>query len=472
MAAALGAQASKLDIAIDAMMQDPQLKYASVSFCAIDIEKNAVICERNPNLALIPASSMKVITTSAALGILGGGYQFRTLLQYDGSIEGGVLRGNLYIKGGGDPTLGSPMMSSAPNADAVLNAWVAAIRKAGITRIEGAVVGDDSYFDSNIIPYTWQWGDMGNYYGAGVYGLNFNDNMYSLFFQQKATVGDVPTIKRVEPALPYLQFTNEVSSGEKGSGDNAYIFSSPYGHEIVIRGTIPAGSGEFRVRGALPNPPYYAAYSLTEKLKNSGITVSKAPQVWSKPLTIMNRQTFHTTLSPPLLDIVKHINEDSRNLYCEALLKAIGLKVKNAPTFDAGLIAIMDFWMSRGVDMNGFFMHDGSGLSSRNSISARTFAQIMRKAYLEPTTFHDFYNQLAVAGETGTLAAIGKKTAAAGNIHAKSGSINRVRTYTGYATTRSGRVVAFSILVNNYSCSGGVMRKKLEELMIQIAQLP
>jgi serine-type D-Ala-D-Ala carboxypeptidase/endopeptidase (penicillin-binding protein 4) len=138
---------------------------------------------------------------------------------------------------------------------------------------------------------------------------------------------------------------------------------------------------------------------------------------------------------------------------------------------DKGLAAITEFWIRRGVDMNGFFISDGSGLSARNNISARTFTQIMSKTYSDTKTFCNFYDQLAIAGETGTLANIGRKSAAANNIRAKSGSINRVRSYTGYATTRSGRIIAFCVIVNNYSCSGGAMRQKLEELMIQIAQL-
>jgi serine-type D-Ala-D-Ala carboxypeptidase/endopeptidase (penicillin-binding protein 4) len=461
---------AKLKTTVAALAADPQLKYASISFYAVDINKNSVEAELNPDMALIPASSMKVITTSTALGVLGGDYQFRTLLQMDGAIENGVLRGNIYIKGGGDPCLGSPIMASVPNTESLMNTWVAAIRKAGISRIEGSIIGDDSYFDSNIVPYTWQWGDMGNYYGAGVHGLNINDNMYSLFFQQQNKEGALSSVKRIVPAMPYLKITNEVTFGAKGTGDNAYIFASPYSTEITTRGTIPVGNGEFRVRGAIPSPPYYAAFALETALKNSGIAVSQSPKV----VTTANdagRQTFHTYLSPPLLDIVKHTNEESRNMYCEAFVKAIGLKAKNSPSMDKGLAAITEFWIRRGVDMNGFFISDGSGLSARNNISARTFTQIMSKTYSDTKTFCNFYDQLAIAGETGTLANIGRKSAAANNIRAKSGSINRVRSYTGYATTRSGRIIAFCIIVNNYSCSGGAMRQKLEELMIQIAQL-
>jgi D-alanyl-D-alanine carboxypeptidase/D-alanyl-D-alanine-endopeptidase (penicillin-binding protein 4) len=461
---------TKLDAAVAALAADPQLKYAGITFCVIDVEKNTIVSQFNPDMALIPASSMKVITTSTALAVLGADYQFRTLLQMDGYIENGVLRGNIYIKGGGDPCLGSPIMSGVPNTESLMATWVAAIKKAGIQRVEGAIIGDDSHFDSNIVPYTWQWGDMGNYYGAGIYGLNINDNLYNVFFQQQRTEGELSSIKRVQPAMPYLKFTNEVAFAGKGTGDNAYILASPYANEITIRGTIPVGTGEFLVRGAMPNPPFYAAYTLQTALQSSGVVVTQPAQALSKASNTA-RQTFHTYLSPPLLDIVKHTNEDSRNMYCEAFLKAIGLKSKGKPTMEMGLAAITEFWTARGVDMNGFFISDGSGLSARNNISARTFAQIMRKAYLDKAAFANFYDQLAIAGATGTLANIGKRSAAANNIRAKSGSINRVRSYTGYATTRGGRLLSFCIIVNNYSCSGGAMRSKLEELMIQIAEL-
>ena len=158
-------------------------------------------------------------------------------------------------------------------------------------------------------------------------------------------------------------------------------------------------------------------------------------------------------------------------MYCEALIKAIGLKRLQKATLVDGLAAVTEFWRSRGIDTRSFFIKDGSGLSARNAVTAKTMAQIMRKMHIDKVNFHDFYNQLAVVGKTGTTQRLCLGTSAVGNIHAKSGSMNRIRSYTGYATTKKGNLLSFSMIINNYSCSGYVMRKKFEKLMIAMAEL-
>ena len=460
-------QVGKIQALVQEFAQDPVLKYATVGFMAIDIDQNTIEGQWNADQALIPASSLKIVTTSTAIALLGCDYKFKTELQYDGYIENGILKGNLYIKGGGDPTLASPYMANVPSLNDLMISWVNAIKKAGIMKIEGSIIADDSYFDTNIIPYTWQWGDMGNYYGSGIYGLNIYDNLYNVYFQQQGKLLETPNIKRIVPDMPYLHFTNEVYSAAKGSGDNVYVLATPYSHEITLRGTLPIGSGEFRVRGAMPDPPFYAAYVLDKTLKNNGVDIAQAIQTLSVNNNVI-RNSIHTHYSPSLFDISKHINEESRNLYSEALVKAIGLKVKNKASFEAGLLAIEEFWKARGVDMGGAFLHDGSGLSARNAITARILASILRKAYIDES-FCKFYDQLAIAGVTGTIAHMKKSGNATKNLRAKTGSLNRVRSYSGYFTTKSGKNIAFSILVNNYTGSGMTMKQKIEDLLVKMA---
>lgn len=462
---------SKLELVLTALEQDPDFQHASFSFYALDIAQNKVVAQRNPNLSLVPASSLKVITTSSALALLGNDFTFKTELQHDGVIKQGTLYGNLYIKGYGDPTLGSPHMPNVANTADLLQQWALMVKRAGIQRIEGAVVGDGSYFDNELAPQTWQWGDIGNYYGAGVSGLNLHDNEYTVVFQQPNKAKQAATIKRTAPDLSYLEFDNHVVSAEKGTGDQVNIYAAPYASAVTLRGTIPAGAGEFRVKGAIPDPSQFAATAMAAELERQGISISKKPITNRQLKANEPRRTIYTHESPTLLDIVKHTNEDSRNLYCEAMVKAIGVRKRGAGSFSAGLEAIQEFWTERGVDMKGFFMHDGSGLSPRNSISTKSFAQIMRKIYVDKPSFGSFYNTLAIAGSTGTLSNVGRNSAAANNIRAKSGSINRVRSYTGYVTTATGKLLAFSMIVNNYSCSGTVARRKLEEILIQMAEL-
>lgn len=463
---------TKLQATLQALQNDPELRYASIGFCAIDVANNTLYAAHEPDRALIPASSMKVITTGAALATLGSDYRFKTYLEYSGQLSGGILRGNLYIRGTGDPSLGSPIMEGVAGRQQLMATWVAAIRRAGIQRIEGRIIGDGSHFDNQVLISTWQWGDVGNHYGASVSGLNYHDNLYYLYFERNNTLGATPKISHTDPVLSDYTFDNYVTQAESNTGDNAYIYAAPFTHHATIRGTIPKGSGTFDIKGALPEPALLCAQDLQQALEASGIIVGHAAATVRQWTTVEKRHNIYTHESPTLATICKHTNEDSRNMYCEALLKAMGKKMKGTGSTKDGIAVVMDIWRNRGLDMQGFFMEDGCGLSARNGVSARTFAAIMRKMYLDKDQFGNFYEQLAIAGQTGTLRNVGRNSAADGNVRAKSGSMNRIRSYTGYVTTRSGRLLSFSIMVNNYACSGYRMRKKLEMILIALAESP
>lgn len=461
---------NKINSVLESFKQDTELKYATFSFCAIDINSNKIYAEHNSNTALVPASSMKVITTGSALAILGSNFKFKTYLEYSGSISNGVLNGNIYIRGTGDPSLGSPIMEGVLSREALMNVFVNAIKKAGIKKINGAIIGDGSYLDDKVMIDTWQWGDIGNHYGAGSFGLNYHDNLYYIHFKRQRDYGDATPISHTVPATPNLNFDNRVTSAGSRSGDNAYVYAAPFGNTVTVQGTIPKGRGLFSVKGAMPDPALNCAQDLHQFLINNSINISTPATTQRQQKTNPARKTLYTYTSPSLDKICKHTNEDSRNMYCEALIKAIGIKQKQQGSTKAGIAAVQDFWRGRGLDMHGFFMKDGCGLSARNGISSKTFAQIMRKMYIDKSSFGDFYNQLAIAGKTGTLKNMCRNSYAENNIRAKSGSMNRIRSYTGFVTLKSGKKLSFSILVNNYSCSGYAMKKKLETLMIALAE--
>ncbi|MEM9990218.1 MAG: D-alanyl-D-alanine carboxypeptidase/D-alanyl-D-alanine-endopeptidase, partial [Bacteroidota bacterium] len=183
-----------LQSAIDALAKDETLQAGAFSMTAIDIASGEVIATYAPDKSLIPASSLKVITTATALSLLGADFQFKTELQYDGILENGVLNGNLYIKGYGDPTLASDQMKGATSLKPLMKTWAAAIQKAGIRQITGKIIGDDTYFDGVLAGDMWSWADLGNYYGAGAWGLNLHENFYYLDFQQVNQLGQTPKV--------------------------------------------------------------------------------------------------------------------------------------------------------------------------------------------------------------------------------------------------------------------------------------
>ena len=472
--AAVTAQ-SALQKAMHDLTADPSLRYAGVGVCVTDVASNRVIASHQASLSLIPASTLKLLSTATALAVLGPGYRFLTQLEYDGALNGKVLEGNLYLTGYGDPTLGSPQLKGAMDMDAILAKFRDAILAKNIRTIKGYVVGDGSYFSTAANASSWAWNDLGNYYASGAWGLNFHENLYYLRFQRTAGVGATPRIAIIEPEVSGLEFINEVKQAPAGTGDNAYIFGAPYTTFRFVRGTIPAGSGYFSIKGSLPDPPYFAAYHLDQYLAKAGVQTAKGPlsqlQLPPDQSHSKKREVLFRHYSPPLKDIIREAHYESVNLYCESLLKLLGKKQKGEGSTEAGLQFVQDFWMKKGLRFDGCFLADGSGLSSRNAVTAEFMAGFLAKVGRDDKLYPIFAESLATAGRSGNLANKFRGTAAEGKLRAKSGSFERVRAYAGYATTAAGRTVAFSIIVNNYTGDGNAIRQKMERFMQALCEI-
>ncbi len=468
---------SQLQSAIQEFVSHPDMKYASVGIQISEVATNKTVASHASNLSLIPASSIKVVTTATALTVLGKDYRFKTVVEHDGTLTDGILNGNLYIKGYGDPTLGSFEMEGVDTLSHLLDKMTKAIKAKGIKEINGQIVGDGTHYESAVNAPSWGWYDLGNYYGAGVSGLNVLENLYYLEFQLGTTVSKPPQIKSVYPTVPNLYFVNEVQSAPKGSGDNSYIYGAPRSYNRHIRGTLPIGNGTFKIKGSIPDPPYFLAYQLHQALRKAGIKTQGRTTTQLELNRIQaavgatkskQRTTIQTIKSPPMSEIVNRANTFSVNLYCEALLKAIGHKTSGKGTNEAGIEAIQAFWKGRGVNTDGWFMEDGSGLSPRNGITAKQLTAIMAKIAKDPNLYPVFKKSLPIAGGAGRLSYMLKGTPAAGKVRTKSGFMGRVRSYTGYVTTTSGKELAFTFIVNNHLGKSSPVRKKLEKLMVQM----
>lgn len=381
----------------------------SVGIYAVDAESGRVLYDENSQKNMTPASSLKVVTTATALQILGPEFRFKTELEYDGSLESGTLKGNLYIHGGGDPCLGVDIAKQ-------IEEWTSAIQKLGIHVIEGEVVGDASRWESALAPPGWLWEDLGNYYGAGACALSFHENKYTLFFKP-GRVGEAAQILRLDPFIPGLQLVNEVKTGPEGSGDRACIYGSEYSLLQIVRGTIPAGLKEFAIKGAIPDPAQFCAITLIDALKDKGIAIKR------QRIPSGKRTAFHTTYSPPLKEIIFSTNHKSHNLYAEHLLKKMGEATYGEGSTQGGIQAVKSFWQAQQIDLEG--LADGSGVSRKNLVTARQMVAILLK--MKDSML--FRNSLPE-----------EKT----GIRAKSGSMTGVIAYAGYA----GRVV-FAIIVNH-----------------------
>lgn len=468
-----GGRAS-LEQYIKSLSQQDGLRGAGIGISVKYADNGMLITEYNSKQALATASVMKLVTTATAWLTLGESFRFITLLQYDGEIVNGVLQGNLYIRGGGDPTLGSDKFNDT-KLDKLLPAILYVIQQKGIQTIQGDIIADDTLFETSMAPATWNWGDLGNYYGAGASGLSIFDNLYYIYFNAGSQAGDSTHLLKVEPEIPGLELVNEVTSGKKGSGDNAYVFGAEYTYLRYVRGTIPAGETNFSIKGSIPDPPFYAAWLLKEYFNQQGIAVQGKPtttrlmNMKRLPVTALSeRKELGEIKSPSLMSIIQQTNVYSNNLYAEHLHKALGVKFFGKGSNFNGNEAIKQFWVKRGLNADGWIIADGSGLSRSNAVSADNLTALLVQLPKEKG-FENFYQTLPIAGKTGTMRSIGKGTVLENNLRAKSGSMSLIRGYAGYVKNPKGREIAFAILFNNFTCESKEIKEIIETLMIRIA---
>lgn len=422
--------------------EDFTLEHATVSAYAVNLDTGEILIDHNSNCSVIPASCLKVVTTATALYLLGADTRFETTLEYDGTLDPeGTLHGNLYIRGGGDPCLGSERISPSLSWDKQIQMWVIAIQKTGIKKIQGRVIGDASRWEKALAAPSWAWEDLGNYYGAGACALSFNENAYSLSFKPGNTMGEKTEILHTSPPLSHLIFLNEVKTGPEGSGDHACIYGSEFSPIQSIRGTVPAGVDAFTIKGMIPDPPTFTANLLQEALEDKGIVIEQCSFLSSYP-----RTTFHTTSSPTIGEIIHWTNQKSINLYAEHLLKKMGEVVYREGSTDAGTRAIMDFWKKQKMDLDGFNMVDGSGLSRKNLITAKQCVFILQKMK-KSADFPLFFQSLPRVCDL---------------IRAKSGSMSLIEGWVGYAGS-----IGFAILFNQSLD----IEKREEKLKLFFSQL-
>lgn len=436
----------KIQQAYSNLVNDPQAKYAITSLCILDAQTGKVVFANNENIGLATASTLKTITSATAFSVLGKDFKYQTTLAYSGKIVDGTLQGDLIIVGAGDPTLGSWRYEQTKE-NVILNYWVNAIKTAGINKIEGSVIGDDSLFGSQSMPEGWIWQDMGNYYGAGTSALSWRENQFDIHLKPGAGVGSDVSIQKIVPAMPYLKVVNELKTGSSGSGDNAYAFLPPYSYLAYLRGTWGIGINKASISLALPDPAYDAAYRLQDTLSRLNITSTKEATT-ARRLALDGKnvaqltQKLATTSSPDLSEIIYWFNKKSVNLYGEQLLKTIAWKLGKTPTTRNGANAVVNFWAEKGIDKNALNILDGSGLSPGTRVTTSTMASILFQAQKEDW-FAPYYNSFPENN----------------GMKLKSGSINDVSAYAGYYIDSKGNKYIAVININNYSGSG--ISKKL-----------
>ncbi|HSV87913.1 MAG TPA: D-alanyl-D-alanine carboxypeptidase/D-alanyl-D-alanine-endopeptidase [Bacteroidales bacterium] len=455
--------------------KNPALKHASWGIYVFDVNSGRTIASRNENQALVPASTIKVLTTASALKMLGHDFRFETTLAYTGQvIDTGTLLGDLVIKGSGDPSFMSDLLNDSLGKYKVFAQWLADLKLAGINHISGRVFADESVFDQELIPRKWLWEDMGNYFGAGASGLTANENMYTVFFQPGDTIGQPAKVVGTNPGIPGMEFINQVTTGPPNSGDQVFIFGAPYQMIRTLTGTVPLGSSNFPVRGSIPDPPMYVASSFSEFLKQQGIRQDNQPlsaRTAMKEGILPEKITGTISIwhSPALTSLAAHANMHSVNTYTENMVKIIGARLKGQGSTNAGIDTIIGFWRSYGVDVDGMFLFDGSGLAPSNRVTVKQLAQIL-SIMAQDANFELFQSGFPLAGRSGSIANQFIGTPSEGVLRAKSGSLTNVRGFAGYTRTYNGRLIAFVILVNHFQGRSSVLRNHMIQIMDAITR--
>lgn len=447
---------------LDVLLKNKLLENATVSLLVKDLATNEVRCNYNASNSLVPASTMKLVTTATALEMLGSDFCFETKLEYDGKLTAdGVLNGNLFIRGGGDPTLGSEKIGDAN----FLTKWVEAVKVAGIKRINGQIVADASRYDDEGVNPKWSWEDMGNYYASGAYGISYLDNTYRLVLRSGG-VGSRPELLRTVPAIPELIFDNRLISTTIKS-DSAYFYGAPHSNNRSIFGEIPANRAEFTIKGDIPNPGLILARHFHERLIANGISISVLPTDLYVSAERHVQVYVHT--SPPLKDIITEINVHSNNHYAEHVFRYLSLKNSLVANTSSSIDVIKSFWKQKGLPVDQLFMCDGSGLSPSNGVSAQFFVELLQYMKTKSSNGFILYQSLPVAGENGTLSSLLKGTTLQGKVHAKSGTISRVKSYAGFIELNNKSYV-FAIIINNGNGTSKAVTKKIEDFLLQVAR--
>ncbi len=450
-------------------MSLPDEKTATIGVCVLDIESGRVTVSYNDTLYFTPASTQKVITTAASLLCRGSNYRFETIAGYDGKIDKkGRLHGDIIIHGKGDPSLES-QYGGMP-VDSFIRATVSKIIQSNIRHISGQIIADDRAIYPEPVVSKWLWEDVGNYYAAGCYGINYADNRFTVTYHTQEP-NTRPIMIGVAPEIEGLKIYNYISTNASGI-DSAYIYGSPYEYTRRVYGSLPAHRNRFSIKGDIPDPPYYLATLLSKALSQAGIQVEGTPTTArilleeGKNMSNKHIVPLYIHQSVPLIDIIRHTLTMSDNLYAESLLRNMALVTDSIATLSKGIEQMKALCKKAGFTLSGATLYDGSGLSPLNRITPRMMAQMLAHIARTPELGENFIHAFPHPGE-GTLRRFMHDSPLASHLWLKSGSMTATQCYAGYYTPGIG-TYAVVIMVNNFSISRKEVISSIEKILSDI----
>jgi serine-type D-Ala-D-Ala carboxypeptidase/endopeptidase (penicillin-binding protein 4) len=436
---------------LDDIFNDPNFSNANWGVVIRSLETGEYLYRRNESKSFVPASNMKIFTTSNALMLLGPEYRYVTKLMTNGSITNNELNGDLIIKGSGDPTF--PGTPKGTNILQLFISWADSLKSLGIKVVHGDIVGDDNCFDNQHMGAGWAWEDETFYWSAHISGLCFNDNCVDLTIAPGEYIGSNAKIS-VTPDTKYVTIKNEIRTITADSATEIDYYRKSGSNVVRAFGRYSIKSPQRIDQATVDNPTLYTATVFKEVLESRGIVIDGEPKdiddanINRGTTTIF--QTLNSTTSVPLSEIVRTINKKSQNLYAEQVFKTIGKEIGGNGSIQKATEIVKKNLSNIGIDPDKIMMYDGSGLSRMDLVMPEHIVTLLAYMY-HHKYWKDFYNSLPIAGVDGGLAERMKGTRAANNVHAKTGFVNYVRALSGYLTTKDGEMLAFSMIVNHYT---------------------
>ncbi len=441
---------AQLTAAIAKLEADAAFAGSILSFYVEETATGKVVYEKNARVGMAPASCQKVVTSVSAFEMLGQQYRYPTKVYLKGIVRNNVLQGGLYAEGVGDPTLGSWRYPAA-REDAFFVQLQNELKSRQIKLVTDGIAAFRKNFESQTIPDGWIWEDIANYYGAGAACINWRENQFDIQLRSGNKTGELVSIAGYKPASLNFPLKNECRVAAKGSGDNAYIYFGLNGAPGFLRGTIPAGEQNFVISGAVPDPVRFFQEQGNAFLRRNGLadTTRKLPGQDNPPFSPDSQYLpLMTYLSPPLDSINYWFLKKSINLYGEALVKTIAFQKLGLGSTDEGINLIRNFWAERGIAKAALKIIDGSGLSPQNRVTAQALVSVLRFARQRPW-FASFYEALPEMN----------------GLKMKDGYISGVRSYAGYAKSKTGLQYTYCFMVNNFDGSPGTVREKMWKVL-------
>ena len=406
-----GSARAELRHSIDSLTSQSEFRNANWGVLIVNPRTGDTLYSKNAGKLFMPASNMKIITTAVALTLLGPDYSYKTAFLADGPVHDSLLDGNLLVIGRGDPTISDNMRGVATT---VMDALADSVRAHGIREVSGSLARVGDAFPDSIHGYGWEWDDLGEYYGAGVDELIFNEGM-------------APTTLRPPPDT----VRDSLYSGPAKDPATGYLNAF---NDALIRKQITVQAGV--MDSILPTP--------------------------------VKMDTLFVFTSLPMRNIIPALMKPSQNQIAEILLKTIGLERGGMGTSDSARRIVGQQLLSWGVQQDGFVIRDGSGLSRHDLVSPETIVRVLDRIQ-QDTAFAVYYNAMPIAGIDGTLQDRMKGTPAQGNVHAKTGSIAAARSLSGYVTTADGERLIFSILANNWTTPSSAVTGVADQIAAALA---